>query len=141
MTNCCTAAERHYLRPPPNHAPLFIPSPAERRAHLPPPAADPHPYSLTGVKMPHSALISSPNPSATPSTTPFPLPSISQQPLAFVLVALLLLHCPEKLKGLQEEGEQTAAKTGDASAHSFQRSMGGPRNCGIPFSNIAVTNM
>ena len=109
------------LRPPPSHAPLFFPSPAERHAHLPPPAADPHPYSLTGVKMPHSVLISSPDPSATPSTTPFPLPSISQQPLAFVLVALLLLHCPEKLKGLQEEGEQTAAKTGDAHIRARDR--------------------
>ena len=60
--------------------------------------------------MPHCAFIPT-------SGSPSPPLASRQPPAAFVLAALLLLvHCPEKLKGLQEDGAQTAAKTGDARA-------------------------
>lgn len=82
--------------------------------------------------MPHCVLIS--NPSA------FPLPNISQQPLAFVLVALLLLHCPEKLKGLPEEGERTATKT-DLANSSISSGLEGLRSALPPGLNLTVERL
>ena len=61
-----------------------------------------------------------PNPSALPHVVSSP-----QQHFAYIFVLLLLLHCPEKLKGLQEEEE----KEEEAEEGAAEAKTGEDRSC------------